>query len=209
MSATLKARLTVQDRTEISMLLAQRNRFGAIKYLCTELGMRLQEARRLVDVWEQPRPIPQSGATSRQPSHRRVPVCLVVAAVLTLAGGGMIGAACWTVHAQREFAKHAVVAQGRVVGMHAVGSAKAPILEYALDGTVRRWTSPFASNPSSYETGSELPVLVDANDPARITVDDFSHRWLLPIILGSLGIGFCLAAAGALVLYLTVERRNM
>jgi hypothetical protein len=64
----------------------------------------------------------------------------------------------------------------------------------------RDWTAtcPVVQSVSSFEKGSEIPILFDPRNPASVRIETFMELWLMPALVGSVGllsvlVGLCLA----------------
>lgn len=97
------------------------------------------------------------------------------------------------------FLRHAVAAEGRVVGLPDRATDQ-PIYLYEFPpGTVRRGRSLGGASSDQYLNGDRLPLYVDARHPDSSQIRRFDHQWLLPLALGVFaavfgGVGFGLLA---------------
>jgi hypothetical protein len=62
-----------------------------------------------------------------------------------------------------------------------------------------RFESIAHSNPSQYKIGDSVPVLYDPESPYDARIRSFTSLWLLPLILGGLGLIFTAIGAGLLI----------
>jgi Protein of unknown function (DUF3592) len=125
---------------------------------------------------------------------------------------GLLTAAALTYVSKSKFLDRAVRAEGTVVGVEVKTSRSSnssrsttstyPVVEFQArnEQRVRFTPNTSMSNP---EIGQRVSVLYDPSKPGDATLSGFGNLWLLPIILGSIGLFF----AGFAVLILKVLRR--
>ncbi|WP_455753857.1 DUF3592 domain-containing protein [Streptomyces griseorubiginosus] len=78
------------------------------------------------------------------------------------------------------------------------GPAAHPVVEFtSADGTARTFRSSTGSNPPSYDKGDRVEVLYRADSPDDARINGFAYLWLLPLILG--GIGLLFAGVGTTI----------
>ena len=88
--------------------------------------------------------------------------------------------------------------RAEVVGMQArSGSSSSrayfPVLRYRTQkGATHEVTSSVGSNPPRYKEGDSVVVLYDPVDPTHVRIHTFSNVWLVPMILGLIGVVFIL-----------------
>ncbi|MFE6161201.1 DUF3592 domain-containing protein [Streptomyces sp. NPDC056486] len=86
------------------------------------------------------------------------------------------------------------------------GPTAYPVVEFtSADGTPRTFRSSAGSNPPSYERGEQVEVLYLADSPDDARINGFTSLWLLPVILG--GIGLVMAGIGTTIA-ITTRRRS-
>jgi len=101
-----------------------------------------------------------------------------------------------TVLNQQSFLRRAVAVPGDVVAMHYRagprnrGSYYLDVRYTASDGITRVVTVQSASNPPNFKAGDRVPLFYDPRDPSHIQINTFTQLWILPLILGGLGLIF-------------------
>jgi hypothetical protein len=58
-----------------------------------------------------------------------------------------------------------------------------PVVEFEANGLTYSFEDENASNSSDYQIGSQVRVLYDPDDPNTAQINQFSKRWLFPIII--------------------------
>lgn len=69
-------------------------------------------------------------------------------------------------------------------------SAWYPTVEYTVDGRRYAFESSVGADPPAYAEGDTVPVAYDPAEPAEAQIDTFWSAYLVPVIIGGLGIGF-------------------
>ncbi|MFF1699394.1 DUF3592 domain-containing protein [Streptomyces sp. NPDC058257] len=78
------------------------------------------------------------------------------------------------------------------------GPTAYPVVEFtSADGTPRTFRGSAGSNPPSYERGEKVEVLYRADSPEDARINGFTSLWLLPVVLG--GIGLVMAGIGTAI----------
>jgi hypothetical protein len=80
------------------------------------------------------------------------------------------------------------------------GTTYAPVVYYVVGGEQYRVPNTSASTVRIYRKGQEVPVLYMPDDPGDSKIANFSELYLLPTILGTLGV-VCFGAACGLGAY--------
>ena len=65
-----------------------------------------------------------------------------------------------------------------------------PTVEFAVDGKRYSFQSSTGSDPPSYKIGESVPVAYDADDPSNARIASFWSAYLVPLIVGGLGVVF-------------------
>lgn len=95
---------------------------------------------------------------------------------------------------------------GVVVDQRRATRGARPVVEFtAADGKTVRFVGATLSSPPSFHVGEQVPVLYRPATPEQARIGTFSELWLLPVILGCVGVGFLLAS-GALFVAFRRER---
>ena len=119
-------------------------------------------------------------------------------------------AAAYIGNEQRGFRQQALVAEGTVVDLRAVKSARGslgdshrrvslfiPVIEFRLvDGRAQRFESSSRQSPPRFALQQKVRVLYLPADPARARLDGFMDRWLLLLIFGGIGLVLLLIGFG-------------
>lgn len=106
----------------------------------------------------------------------------------------------------RRFLATAATTQGIVVGYQQRRSSKGrvtykPMVRFTTPtGSVEEFTDSVSSSQPAYDEGAAVPVRYDANNPAKARLDTGFRLWLLPGLLGGIGLAFLVIG---LVLVLT------
>lgn len=80
-----------------------------------------------------------------------------------------------------------------------------PVYEYTINGTRYEQTSNFSTSWRPYEVGEEAVVLYTMSNPEKARLNRFAGLWMLPVIFGSVGLGFVFIGAIGLA---KIERRR-
>ena len=124
----------------------------------------------------------------------------ILLAVGLLLGGG----AAWALIADRDAVANAVAARGTVVALDASTDSEGdttyrPVVTFRdARGTAHRFTGSVGSYPAAYDRGEAVDVLYDPAAPGRATLDSFTERFLLPLILGIFALVLTGAGGGIL-----------
>ncbi|MFJ5674624.1 DUF3592 domain-containing protein [Streptomyces sp. NPDC093097] len=66
-----------------------------------------------------------------------------------------------------------------------------PVVEFTTaDGTSRTFRGSAGSSPPAYEVGERVEVLYRADSPGDARINGFIQMWVLPLVMGGLGLGF-------------------
>ena len=99
----------------------------------------------------------------------------------------------------RRFLATAVSAQGTVLEMiqrtskdreGAVSTVWAPRVRFSASGQTIEFESKVGSSPPRYKEGDTLEVKYDPQDPNNARVAAGSSMWLVPVLLGGIGVVF-------------------
>jgi hypothetical protein len=121
-------------------------------------------------------------------------------------GLGLLGAAARILRGTGAFLRRAVSATGEVVSLQTVPPTDAqelptyrPTVVFTVPPGQRvRFQSIAHSYPAEHAVGTKVPVLYDPERPQDARIASFTSLWLLPCILGGLGLTF--ASVGAAIL---------
>ena len=109
---------------------------------------------------------------------------------ILLGGAGVIGA---IVAAIRQSHRRALLhrAQGTVVRMeYTMGRMQAPVVAFVGPNGPVEFRSSIGSSPPAFRVGEIVTVLFDPAQPTNAQLDSFWDKWLLPGVLGFIGVVF-------------------
>lgn len=188
--------MEVRQLQQIRDLAITTGKINAIKHVMATQGLRLLPAKQLVDLvlvglptslLTQGHSKPTFTASAR---NRRMAYWPYVAIGALL----FISLCCFT-GSYRVAASHEQLArdgdrvQASVVGLQWAGKrCHAPILEYEFNGETLSHVSSISSNPPSYKVGDSVTMFISGADSNHFLIDDFAHRWFVPIMLGGMGL---------------------
>lgn len=105
-----------------------------------------------------------------------------------------------------SFLRDAQQVQGTVVALDWRGDAAYPVVEFTpVGGVPRKLQDSAGSNPPSYEVGERVEVLYRPDSPGDARIKRFLSLWLLPLILGGIGLLFTVSG---IVMGLVSRRRR-
>ncbi len=96
----------------------------------------------------------------------------------------------------RRFLATAATTQGTVVGFQQRRSSKGrvsykPMVRFTTaTGSVQEFTDSVSSSSPAYDEGASVPVRYDASNPSKARLDTGFRLWLLPALLGGIGLAF-------------------
>ncbi|MEX1241286.1 MAG: DUF3592 domain-containing protein [Cyclobacteriaceae bacterium] len=188
-------------KAEIKELLTRGKKTEAIKLARETLRVRLNGAKVWVEDIEREM---DPGYARHGTAFRRVPGGVVMGVFMAL-GLLFLGGATYIYLRQSQSIQQSDLIKGKVVSMqHNNEGLSAPVIEYEWHGTKRVYSSNTYSSPPAFFVDEEVPVYVNRQDPDTITVDTFSERWLLILILSVLGVFF--VGIPMLVMYFNTRR---
>ncbi|MFE7316062.1 DUF3592 domain-containing protein [Streptomyces sp. NPDC057555] len=81
---------------------------------------------------------------------------------------------------------------GGSIGRRGSSSGSAhPVVEFTTaDGTSRTFRGSAGSSPPAYEVGERVEVLYRADSPGDARINGFIQMWVLPLVMGGIGLGF-------------------
>jgi hypothetical protein len=108
---------------------------------------------------------------------------------------GLIGGAVWAYFKQQQTLESRVATTGTVVELtdRITASGRAsmicPAVEFTIpSGEKIRFTSEFGSRPAGHKVGQSVNVRYEAADPQKAEIESPMNRWLVPLILGFMGV---------------------
>jgi len=198
------------DQQQIRDITTTSGKISAIKHVMDTQGMRLSPAKQLVESILAGTPLTSRPVAKMPPKAFRAPqrsprwpllvIGLLLISSITLFAIG------YSIHAShRQLLREGMPVPATVVGLQSAGrSSLAPIFEYQVNGEPKTFISSISSSPPSYNVGDTVTVFVDEADSDRLLVDDFFHRWMVPMILGIFGAALFLPI-GILTVFVAME----
>lgn len=122
-------------------------------------------------------------------------------------GLGLLATAARILRRTGAFLRRAVSTTGEVVSLETVpptDSQELPTYRPTVAFTIApnqhvRFESIAHSSPPAYAVGARVPVLYDPERPQDARIASFTGLWLLPSILGTLGLTFTMVGAAILL----------
>lgn len=133
--------------------------------------------------------------------------------LIFLRGGvGLLIGATLNVTRTRAFLAKAAEAIGEVVALEEAPPTDPqelqtyrPVISFQIGPSQRvQFKSMAHSNPPEYQVGASVRVLYDPERPDEARIRSFTSLWLLPVILGSLGLIFTGLGAGLLLGFIPI-----
>ena len=121
---------------------------------------------------------------------------------------GLFMGAVWAYFKQQQTMESRAATTGIVVELtdRITASGRAsmicPVVEFTSpSGEKIRFTSEFGSRPASHKVGQSVNVRYEAADPQKAEIESTMNRWLVPLIVGFMGVIACCLAIAFLGLY--------
>lgn len=123
-----------------------------------------------------------------------------------LAAFGLLAGAVWAYFSQQRRMQSRVPATGTVVELAQRPGNRStifcPVVEFTVpSGEKIRFTSEFGSRPASHTIGQTVAVRYDPADPQKAEVESGMSLWLMPVIVGGMGVIACCLSVFFLVFY--------
>ncbi len=189
------AQIPEELKNEIKQLIAEGSKIEAIKKVRASFGLGLKEAKEFVDILErdiaeEDRTVIPQRRISQRVSTQQGCVGKFVPGIFILVGIVFLVITVVIISADQRIVNNGYLTEGEVVGLLESDGAYAPVVNYEFDGEIFTYESATYSNPSSFALGETVPLFLDPDNPYDILIDTFSERWLLPVILGGMGLVF-------------------
>jgi hypothetical protein len=133
------------------------------------------------------------------------PVLVLVSALFTLVGVGLLGSGALLYSNTRAFLRDAIEGTGMVIAVDRSRSADGdgfvyyPVIEFTpLDGNQIEFTANVGSNPPAYAVGDSVNLLYRPESPQAARIKDFWSLWLGEIIVVGIGGVFTPIGLGGL-----------
>jgi len=131
---------------------------------------------------------------------------LVIPLIFIVCGVGLLTGAGRYLVRTRAFLAKAKETIGEVVALEKVPPTESselptyrPVVSFRVGAQTIRFQSIAHSNPPEYEPGASVHVLYDPARPGEARIRSFTSLWLLPIVLGGLGLIFTVIGLGLLL----------
>ena len=177
-----------QMREEIAKLLSENKKLEAIKYVRQQTGLGLKGALDKVQAVEKginPALVPFSGTGCASQ------VMKIVSYFFLITGSMLLGGAGITYYLIQESIDNSDVVIGSVVNLKPGDSdgstTYAPEIVYTWQGQQRNYQSNSYSYPPEFEVGEKVELFVNRDRPDEVYVNSFGERWLVVVIVGSIG----------------------
>lgn len=174
-----------EHKVKTRQLIQEGRTIEAIKYLRQSLNLDLNTAMQLVEALKDnmdPAVIKDTEGVSGQASSKNY---IIVPVAFSVVGLIMLGITAYIYSTQYD-----VISQGNKVVARVVSNPSSPLFEYEFEGRTYQYQSSASSNPPSYSLHEEVVMYVDGNNPYNGIIDTFTDRWLVIVILGSMGAMF-------------------
>lgn len=180
-----KGTLDQAATAHVSALIQEGRKIDAIRFVKDTLGIRLKDARQLVE---------QVGYTTRPDrtlGSSRASVRTVMALVFGGIGLIFLCVAGVIFYYQNRSVESSDRVAGTVIRLQTRNDgAASPVIAYEWNGQEWLHASTMYTSPPAYTVDEEVPIYVNRRDPGDITIDTFSDRWLLITIFGVMGFVF-------------------
>jgi len=176
----------------IRELLIAGKKIEAVRFIKKDFGLSLVEAKRLIDlvditIADTEYKYVRNLRKNRAPKK-------IIGLVFTFVGFAMLGGAMYEYISNEEFIQNGVRGKATVIS-----NPSQPDFEYIFEGQSYQYQSTIESSPPSYHIGEQVDIFINPQYPSDILVDSFTDRWLIIVILGSMGGIFFLIGVFAMM----------
>lgn len=186
-SPYLKSRSTSLDESalaHVSDLLRKGKKIDAIRFVKDSLGIRLKQARTIVEDLDRSLHPGRKAAMTHGPG-------LIVSIIFGSIGTLFLAIAGYIFYSQSLSIGKSDLVTGRVIRLETKSDGmSAPVIEYEWNGQRWLYASKTYTSPPAYTVDETMSIYVNREDAADIIVDTFSDRWFLITVLGSMGLIF-------------------
>ncbi len=180
--------ITREQQSEIRRLISEDRKIEAIKYIRSEFGVTLRQAKRLADELDQD----LDDAQFERIQEIRSTVAKggsffggCIGSFFGIVGLGMLAGAIWIGVSNQELVNNGILVTATVVD-----DPYQPTFEYELYGQKYEYYSSTSTDPPAYSLGEKVEMYVNPTDAQDVLVNTFSDRWLGITILGFMGLIF-------------------
>ena len=137
----------------------------------------------------------------------------VLVIVFTVVGIGLMAGGFFAGLKVHRFLEAAVSADGTVTGNVRAhghrGNVFYPRVRFSTtDGQQISFVSGVGTNPALYGVGDPVPVIYDPHDPDHASIRSLVTLWLLPMILGGIGVVFSCVGGVLAIVKVSIARKN-
>jgi len=195
--------LTSEQRAQIQQLMMESDELAVVRYLQNTFKLSAEEslllAEKLKAEYEAQTPSMPQHIFVRMRSGKAPNVGKIVGSVFLGFGLIMLTVVSYLIYSDFTFQQRAIPITGTLVDFETSYSTDddggstlmyAGIYEYEYNGKKYKHYSNTSSSSPPGQTGEQVEVLLDPDDPSRVTINTFGERWTLVLILGILGTIF-------------------
>ena len=136
----------------------------------------------------------------RRSFDRSTALLLILQALFTLVGLGMLAPALWVGYQSWAFLQAAQAVPGTVIALQwnndSDTSGARPVVRYEVRGEPYQITGNVWSSPPAYDVGDAVRVLYPRGQPRAGRLDSGFDFWFTPVFLGGMGMVFTLVGIG-------------
>jgi uncharacterized protein DUF3592 len=171
---------------KIKVLLYEDNKEDARKILVAEAGVSEEEANEYI----------QRFATSlKKPEISKKSVGKGIQIVVFFVGFVLVGIAVyWVILTNNKIAQSELIS-GQVIDMVYSEDSSAPVIGYEINGMNYHYVSGIYASPPAYQLNESIEIYVSKDNPNEVMINSFINKWLVAVILGSIGLFLSLIAA--------------
>jgi hypothetical protein len=131
---------------------------------------------------------------------RQQALLLILPALFSLVGLGLLAPALWVGYRSWAFLQVAQAVPGTVIGLEWSdsddSSGARPRVRYEVRGEPYQITGNSWSSPPAYAIGDQVRVLYPPGQPKAAQLESWFDFWFLPALLGGIGLLFTLVGGG-------------
>lgn len=174
-------------KNKVNGFLHQGKKIEAIKFVRETLNISLLEAKDVVELAE--KELKTSGLY-HPPVASRISSPVLIFSVFAFIGITFLTVAAGLYWKDYRNTKNSISTPGVVTKLNYQGSGTAPVVEYVWQGEKRIYSGDVFSSPPSFEIGETVEMLVNADNPYVVVINQVTERYLLVIVFGFIGLVF-------------------